>query len=665
MVALSAAQPAVASEDGAVVLPGKRVKGKRPVGKGAELDGGQAVTVVTGQELREHHAELAEALAQLPGAQVLRTGGVGSPALLSLRGSTVEQVAILLGDAVLDLADGAPLDLSDVPLLGVDRVEIYRGLAPLQVGSQPLGGTLRLTLRRGAGSSAQATAAMGSYGTHQGEVGASVGGEWGDGYAGLRWLESTGNFPYLARGGTAYVRSDDHMRTRANNDLHRLGGVLSLQGRWSPDSAWTVHWLGSGLEQGAPGAAVFPALHARYSQNRQILVATASRDHLGRLDARAELAIHAVGRWSEVEDTLGEMGFPWRATQRMLGGGAAGLLRVPLVDRDDRQLTLHGRVGAQATQIQGAELLSHTDRPASLRQSGQASLGALGRLGAWQATWSGGGELAHQQVTDLRQYASSYSQPRQDTLPAWHTALALRWQPQDHWLVDAALRRALRLPNLQEMFGDSATVIGNPQLLSETASSAELGALGKTRMGPIAVTGELRGHATWAENLIQLVGLGPHQAMYQNVGQARLLGAEATLAADWNGLRGELRHTTLVTRDQSGRVGYDGKVLPMRPRTRWGGLARWQTDLGSWRSSLWASLDWQAGAFVDAANLVVTPARTLAAAGIRLSTSQPSIFVDLRVDNVTNAAVYDLIGYPLAGRTLWLQLGWHADAGTP
>ncbi len=648
-----------------IVLPGQRVHGKRPVGKAAELDGGQAVDVVRGKDLRERHAELAEALAQLPGVQVLRMGGIGSPALLSVRGSSGDQVAIMLGDAVLDLADGAPLDLADVPLLGIERVEVYRGLAPLQVGTQPLGGTVRLTLRQGAGNGAQATAALGSYGTHQAEVGVGHSfGSW-DGFAGLRLLESAGNFAYRSSGGTAFVGSDDRQQNRINNDLHRLGGVLSAQGHWSDRAHWSLRWLGSGLEQGAPGAAVFPALHTRFAQNRQVLVGTATFDDLDARGSQLLLTTHAVGRWSEVTDTLGELGFPWHASQQMTGGGAAAQLRLPVVNDEAATLTGLGRLSGVATQVQGLDLIANQQRPASQRRAAQGSLGALGRLGDWQATASTGGELAQQTVADSRQYASSYSQSRDNNRAAWHAALALRWQPQPQWLVDVAARRGLRLPNLQEMFGNSAAVIGNPALQNEQATSLELGTLGKTRAGPIGLTGEVRGHATWANNLIQLMGLGPHQAIYQNVGEARLVGGEASMSGDWRELRVDVRHTTLVSRDTSGRIGYDGKALPLRPRTRWGGTARWQATDGNWRPSLWFSLDWQAGSFVDAANLVVVPARTVAAAGVRVATSNPSVFIDLRVDNLANSAIYDLIGYPLAGRTVWLQLGWRGGGDAP
>ncbi|MEM6533055.1 MAG: TonB-dependent receptor plug domain-containing protein [Myxococcota bacterium] len=100
----------------------------RSVGKSIE-DSAKAVTVIETSEAQERAADLGEVLARTQGVGVQRTGGLGSPARLSLNGLTDDQIRFFIDGVPLEIA-GFPFGLANVPVNIVDRVEVYRGVVP-------------------------------------------------------------------------------------------------------------------------------------------------------------------------------------------------------------------------------------------------------------------------------------------------------------------------------------------------------------------------------------------------------------------------------------------------------------------------------------------------------------------------------------------------------
>lgn len=164
--------------------------------------------------------------------------GFGSVSALSLRGSSGEQVSVYLDDLPLLSLDGSGVDLGDVPLAQIERIEVYRSSTPALLGNQSMGGTLRLILRKQASPDAELSAMFGSYGARQFEASGGLQRGALRVSAGARVLRSQGNFPYLNDNGTQYDTTDDVKRFRQNNALDRIGATLGT--RWDISRSWAV-----------------------------------------------------------------------------------------------------------------------------------------------------------------------------------------------------------------------------------------------------------------------------------------------------------------------------------------------------------------------------------------------------------------------------------------
>ncbi len=161
------AAPATSSEDaGAATLPPVVVTATRVEQPIEQV--GSAVTVITGEELRRREIRfVADALQEVPGVTVPRSGTRGKTASIFLRGSNANQTLVLLdGVRVNDLVGGA-FDFSSLTTDNVERIEVIRGPQSTLYGSQAMGGVVNIITRRGRGPfTASAGAAAGNYHTN-------------------------------------------------------------------------------------------------------------------------------------------------------------------------------------------------------------------------------------------------------------------------------------------------------------------------------------------------------------------------------------------------------------------------------------------------------------------------------------------------------------------
>ncbi|MFP5378563.1 MAG: TonB-dependent receptor plug domain-containing protein, partial [Vicinamibacteria bacterium] len=137
-----------------------------------------SVTVIAGADLarRQIHT-LGGALRDVPGFAVAQNGGPGTVTSIFPRGGESDFTLVLV-DGVRANAFGGGLDLSQVPLANVDRIEVVRGPQSALYGADAIGGVVHVITRQGgaptvdahleAGSRDARRAALATSGTHAG-----------------------------------------------------------------------------------------------------------------------------------------------------------------------------------------------------------------------------------------------------------------------------------------------------------------------------------------------------------------------------------------------------------------------------------------------------------------------------------------------------------------
>jgi len=142
---------------------------------------GQSFTVLTLPQIRaDQELVLADVLARTPGVTVTRSGGVGEPTSLSIRGAGTDHTVTLVDGVKLDdpSATGGAFDFANLMVGDVARLEVLRGPQSTLYGSQAIGGVVNIvTAAPTRPFQADAQVEGGSYGTIYGK--AAVGGAQG------------------------------------------------------------------------------------------------------------------------------------------------------------------------------------------------------------------------------------------------------------------------------------------------------------------------------------------------------------------------------------------------------------------------------------------------------------------------------------------------------
>jgi outer membrane cobalamin receptor len=127
----------------------------------------QSVTVITADEIEKSGAtNVGEVISTTAGATVTDYGPLGALQSLELRGSTYQQVLVLLDGMRLNSASAGGYDLSELPVAldSIERIEIVRGPASALYGSDAMGGVVNIITKKPTKQAITLTGAHGSDG---------------------------------------------------------------------------------------------------------------------------------------------------------------------------------------------------------------------------------------------------------------------------------------------------------------------------------------------------------------------------------------------------------------------------------------------------------------------------------------------------------------------
>lgn len=183
----------------------------------ARSDTPASVTVITGDDLRARQIEtVADALRDVPGLSVVRSGGRGGLTSVFPRGGSSNYTLVLV-DGVRANSFGGAFDFAHLSVANVDRIEIVRGPQSALYGSEAIGAVVQVITKRGGAPTVDAVLEGGNLATTRMAVGTAGGHrEWSWGFGAER-VSSDGYTGPTAGGET--VSNDDYTRAQATGTL--------------------------------------------------------------------------------------------------------------------------------------------------------------------------------------------------------------------------------------------------------------------------------------------------------------------------------------------------------------------------------------------------------------------------------------------------------------
>lgn len=604
--------------------------------------------------------DLGTLLLEVPGTNVTRAGGLGSFAAISLRGANPDDVRIYVDGIPLNQAVGGAVDLSTLPLGDVERVEVYRGSAPMAFGQSALGGVVSISTRTPLGTQASARAGLGSFRTMSSDL--TAGGSLGRLrlYAGVHLLRAVGDFPDappLVSGG--YQPS-----ARENTDLAQLDGVvravLPLTGRREVRAGY----IGLGRDQGLPAQNIFRS-NARATARRDLAhVDYESRDDLG-ASSHLRTALFASYTRDEFRDP----------DHQIVG--------VPTATRDVTRLVGLTAIADKAL-FDWSRLTAMVEgRAEDYRPHNQLDPAATAGYPARRMVASGGLELdLHSEQLDLDVIPSLRLEGSRDVRTGRDPTFGTELPPTDPIArllpvmrlgllrplgggvsARANVGRYARIPSFVELYGYNRGVVGSPDLRREKGVNADLG-LALTSPAPertLTASGTLFG--AQVDDLIAWQTYSG-RTRAENISRARIWGVETELRLRVWRLTLTTQATLVDARDRGPIASQFDRQLDHHPRYRGYGRLEWRqpVDTAGLVVCAYADLDGSAGNFRTTGPYSALPARLLAGAGLVMEHLRSGLRLAATALNLTDRRVEDFANYPLPGRSVYVTLGWSSVA---
>ncbi|MGE0789914.1 MAG: TonB-dependent receptor [Sandaracinaceae bacterium] len=628
---------------------------ERPIAATGGDDPTASATEVDARDRPRANEDVADALLEVPGVRPLRTGAFGSPSTLALRGSDADQVDVLLGELPIATVDGSAFDLSTIPLWALDRIDVYRGGAPTWLASSAIGGALVLVPRRAREPTLTGTLGGGSFG----RVDARVGG------AATIHTDTHDDADVLATAGVTHAQNDfpyrsdvtlldgtpPEERPRENAEVTQLNALVHAGVTLGRSELRGVA-LGLYRAGGVPGPAVDPSQVARREEGQGLLsLAYAYREEEWQLHLSAGAAYRSRG----LDDPLAEIGLVPRsvrddALRTVLRGAARGAL-TEWMDLEGVALWTHEHLWPH-------DALAAQPADPSRRDGGTFGVEARlhGRTGdvRYELRPSARVGLYDASLSELREERVGERTNRFDAAPTFRLAGVI--EPVRGVAISASASSATRAPTVLELFGDRAFLRGNASLAPERAERFDLGLALRGHAGELRGSAELRGFLSLAHDLIRYRRSSRFLSLPENVDEATILGAELGVHAEWSSYvalsaAGSWMETWTPWLGAERRLPYRPRLtLYARPEVR-------VIDLGPLaRLAFFADVLYVGDVFADAANAVTIAERARLGAGIGVEVWEGRMRLDVSVDDLLDARGFDLLGFPLPGRSLYASL---------
>ncbi|HCK81499.1 MAG TPA: TonB-dependent receptor [Candidatus Competibacter sp.] len=483
---------------------------------------GSAITVISSEQLEQRQIRtVADALRDVPGATVSRSGGPGTLTEIYLRGAETNQTLVLIDGVEVNNPDGGAFDFNSLLDLAVERVEVLRGPQSVLWGSAAIGGVINI-VTKSAERPLQASARLegGSFNTWQSS--GSVGGR-GDRYDALlsgAWLKTDG-----WSAGSAW-------RGNSEDDGARIGSLLfkgSVRPRDDLELTLIERYTDSRSDFDAfIGGDQKPVVDSQdRGENRQNALRLQGKFSL--LDGAWEHLL-GIARY-DIDSTAADTGLgafdsdshsnqiDYQSNYFLTTGGAKHTFTALIKDKEDE---------ARNTYFAGN----------AIRNTGVAFHYGLG--------------------LDERLFLTAGVRrdfnDRFDDTSTYRLTAAYLW-PDLGGRLHASYGTAVKNPTLTELFGFSGDFQGNPGLQPEESRGFDIG------WEQSLLDQRLKFDVTAFDNRIDNIIVGAGRTVINLPGESRARGVELSASADLTpDLSGTLAYTFTDTEDT------DGQELRRRPR---------------------------------------------------------------------------------------------------
>jgi outer membrane receptor protein involved in Fe transport len=516
------------------------------------------VTAISAKELYNSTSDAKELLNRVSGVRVLEEGGLGSNLNFSLNGFSGDQVKFFLDGIPMDNF-GSSLGINNIPVNTIERIEVYKGVVPVWLGTDALGGAVNIITNQQS-NFLDASYSFGSFNTHRVSLN------------GAHTNERTG---FTIRGNINYNYSDnnykvwvpiregyniiDSAEVERFHDRYRSAAVKLETGWVSRKYADNLLFglLAAGNEAEVQTGATMNRVYGGITRNSQSVIPTLrySKNNLFVEGLNVSLNSAFNKTKDEVVDTLRGVSYNWLGEPSYTPGSENGELSRTFTTLNDddfnsqfnagyiinpqHSIALNYSLSYFHRETFDAENLDKIENqfPKSLNKQVLGLAYKFEPTKKWSTTFFG--KFYFLNAKTSKQYDFAQDSQRIDVFEAnkeevgYGVASAYFLLPQLQ--LKASYEHAYRMPWATEIFGDGLFTQPNPELGPEQSDNLNVGAAYRFKLNPESRF-MLESNFIYrdAKDLIyQVVRVASPETYYDNLSETRTLGVQGSLQYQW------------------------------------------------------------------------------------------------------------------------------------
>lgn len=581
---------------------------------------------------------LPEILSQQAGVNVQQYGGLGQYSTVSIRGSTAEQVTVLLDGVKLNTAQGGAVDFSSIPLDAIDRIEIIRGGATTQFGSDAIGGVVNIITKKARKKqSFELSGGGGSFQTLKENLGYARQFKNWSLLFNQTHMQSAGDFSFITTptiiGGVPIGGGQEYIRE--NNSFWSENGLLKFEG--DPHKklhlSLTTDWFGSHRQVPPTEDEVILFSPSNLPEARENLLKNYTSFKADIQDVGTQgLSLHLQPffryEYSHFQDPSPALGAPINVKNydKSFGGQMAwdySAKTGPAVQLFKFNYEIKRELFDNSSPIGNPVPGFHARTTNGVFLSDEASF--------LEEALLVNPSFRYEHTNDFGSRVSGH--------------LGLRGKPTSWAILKTNIENSFRYPNFNELYFPNEGIIrGNPNLRPESALNFDIGANFIHKYG----SHEIAFFYNRIENSIIYVPISPFTIAPVNTDRVNAYGLEvSTTLTPWEHLDFTANYTYLHAELVS-----TGQQLPGRPRQK---LNATLTLKNKW-GSVYGTLQFIDDLPIDFQNTTFLNARAQVNVGMTLNFLQYWHFA-LEVKDVNNIQMLDARGFPLPRLSALATLG--------
>ncbi len=127
------------------------------------------VVAVDTKKMANTTMDVSNVLNKISGVKIKQSGGVGSDTKISLNGFSGKSIKVFM-DGVPMEGQGGSMDINKLPANYADYIEVYKGVVPVELGADALGGAINIVTKSQPGKFLDVSYSYGSFNTHKSNV---------------------------------------------------------------------------------------------------------------------------------------------------------------------------------------------------------------------------------------------------------------------------------------------------------------------------------------------------------------------------------------------------------------------------------------------------------------------------------------------------------------